>query len=223
MKREKKGDNMGYYDPVIHHRRSIRLKGYDYSQPGAYFVTLCAQGRECLFGKIENGEMILNDIGKIVADEWSKSAEIRDEIDLGEWVIMPNHFHGIVIINENNRVQRFCGVNRPCRVNRPVDPTIMNAENGSHYRPVDPTFDEYEFNEKPGPRPKSLASLLAGFKSSVTVRVNDLRHTPGAKIWQRNYYERIIRNKMEYQQKTEYILKNPLNWKEDNFFCNLGL
>ena len=86
------------YDPDKHHRRSIRLKGYDYSQIGAYFITICTQNRECLFGKIVDGKMVLNPFGRIVADEWTKTALIRDEIKLDEWVVMPNHFHGIVVV-----------------------------------------------------------------------------------------------------------------------------
>ncbi|MDP2695078.1 MAG: hypothetical protein Q8O58_09455 [Gallionella sp.] len=84
--------------PDERHRRSLRLKGYDYSQAGAYFVTICAHGKECLFGEIESGVMRLNEYGDIVASEWMKSAEVRSEIECGEFVLMPNHFHGIVHI-----------------------------------------------------------------------------------------------------------------------------
>jgi putative transposase len=86
------------YDPNIHHRRSIRLSGYDYSQAGAYFVTICVYQRQCLFGEIVDGRMILKQYGAIVAHEWQKSALIRQEIKLDAWVVMPNHFHGIAII-----------------------------------------------------------------------------------------------------------------------------
>ena len=89
------------YDPNKHHRRSIRLPGYDYRQSGAYFVTICACQRQCLFGDIIDGRMILNQYGMVVANEWQKSAVIRREIELDAWVVMPNHFHGIVIINNN--------------------------------------------------------------------------------------------------------------------------
>ncbi len=222
---------MGYYDPLNHQRRSIRLRGYDYSRPGAYFVTLCTQNRECLFGEIENGKMILNDVGKIVADEWIKSAEIRNEIALGEWVVMPNHFHGIVIIHDGDIKNPFDGINDNCmhcsRGNRPVAPTAMP--------PVTPTMPSLApeihakntthpdiQTAKPGPRPKSIASLMAGFKSAVTVRVNKLRNTPGAKLWQRNYYEHIIRDNLEYQIKTIYIRNNPKNWQEDKLCDNPG-
>ncbi|MFA5352968.1 MAG: hypothetical protein WC291_01955 [Thermodesulfovibrionales bacterium] len=96
------------YDPATHHRRSLRLKGYDYSQEGAYFITICAHSRrDCLFGEIVRDEMILNECGTIVRDEWLKTSEIRSEIHLGEYVIMPNHFHGIVIIVMHNPVGAY--------------------------------------------------------------------------------------------------------------------
>ena len=87
------------YNPDIHHRKSIRLKGYDYSQKGLYFITICTQHRSHVFGKIEKGKMILNEYGEIAAEEWEKSEEIRNEIELCEYIVMPNHFHGIVRIN----------------------------------------------------------------------------------------------------------------------------
>ncbi|MGH8583408.1 MAG: hypothetical protein ACREWG_11620 [Gammaproteobacteria bacterium] len=86
------------YDSDSHHRRCVRLKGYDYSQAGAYFVTLCTYNRECLFGEIDGCAMVLNEFGGMVRDEWSKSADIRAEMQLGEYVIMPNHFHAIVVL-----------------------------------------------------------------------------------------------------------------------------
>ena len=89
-------------DPATpHHRRSIRLPGYDYAQEGAYFITLCTHNREHLFGEIGNGEMVLNDLGKIVHDEWNHTSIIRPTIELGEFMVMPNHFHGIIIIHES--------------------------------------------------------------------------------------------------------------------------
>lgn len=157
-------------------RRSIRLQGYDYSRSGAYFVRICAQNRECLFGDIVDGKMVLNDAGKIVAGEWMKSGEIRDEIESGEWVVMPNHFHGIVMIR---------------RGDRPVAPTM------------------------PGPRPKSIGSLMSGFKPAVTKRINEIRNTPDVKLWQRNYYEHVIRNDDELNRIREYIANNPMKWEMD--------
>jgi REP element-mobilizing transposase RayT len=89
------------YNPDIHHRRSIRLKEYNYSSAGAYFVTVCARQRECLFGEIVDGKMVLNDVGRIVADEWESIEKTRDYVVLDEFSVMPNHFHGIIFLSDN--------------------------------------------------------------------------------------------------------------------------
>ncbi len=179
---------MSRFNPDIHHRRSVRLKGYDYSQVGVYFVTICAHNRECLFGEIVEmvgkQEMVLNEFGQVVQDEWVRSAEIRAEIALGEFVVMPNHFHGIVrIVNDR-------------RGDRPVA-----------QMPVATTI--------PGPQPKSIGALLAGFKSAVTKRINEIRKSPGVPVWQRNYHEHIIRNDADYNRIAEYVAANPQRWIED--------
>ncbi len=176
------------FNPDKHHRRSIRLKGYDYSRPGAYFVTLCVHDRKCLFGDITDGEMHLNEYGKIVQTEWLKSSEIRNEIELDAYQIMPNHFHGIVII-QNGTMDR--------RDERPFVPT----------RPIAPTFKM---------RPKSLSSLMAGFQSPVTSKINQLRGTPKRRVWQSNYFDRIIRNDKELNRIRKYIIENPMKWDLDN-------
>ena len=164
-------------------RRSIRLKGYDYTQAGGYFVTVCTQNRECLFGEIADGEMVLNEYGTIVADEWRKTAQIRNEIELGEWVVMPNHMHGIVIIISGNDRRG----------------TARRAPTEQFGKPVS----------------GSLPTIIRSFKSAVTRRINELRNTAGAKLWQRNYYEHIIRNDDEYNQIVRYIRHNPINWNDD--------
>ena len=173
-----------------HHRRSIRLRGYDYSRAGAYFVTMCVQNRACLFGDVVDGQMVVNPLGRIVADEWIKTADIRNEIKLDEWVVMPNHFHGIVwIIHGTPTPGNGRGTAR-CRGDRPVAPTA-------------------------GPQPRSLGAMVAGFKSTVTKRINQTRNTPGAGLWQRNYYEHIIRNDDELNHIRQYIIDNPLQWETD--------
>ena len=91
------------YNRQIHHRRSIRLKEYDYGQPGAYFITICTHNKQCWFGEIHNSRMSLNQFGKIVTQEWLRTAEIRPEVVLDEWIIMPNHLHGIIAISRNFR------------------------------------------------------------------------------------------------------------------------
>ncbi len=177
---------MSPYDPQRHHRRSIRLKGYDYTQPGAYFVTLCTHERAHLFGRVVNGVMVLNALGEMVRDEWFRSADIRAEIELhpDEFVVMPNHIHGIVWIVDN------AGATGP------------NV--GAHGRAL----------QRP---PRSLPSFIAGFKSSVTNRINQHRDTPGAPVWQRNYYEHIIRDDRALNAIRQYIHDNPLRWHLDRY------
>ncbi len=110
------------YDPQIHHRRSIRLKGYDYTQPGAYFVTICTYQHAEIFGEVVEGKMRLNPLGEIVREEWSKTAQIRQEVELheDEFAILPNHFHGIIWIVETQSVETRGGIeSMPVRKNRP--------------------------------------------------------------------------------------------------------
>jgi putative transposase len=162
-------------------RRSLRLKGYDYPSAGAYYLTVCTQNKECLFGRISKGTMFINEYGDIVADEWSKSSKIRHEIELDEFMVMPNHFHAIVFIHEGDQ---------------PVAPT----------------------NCLTGPVSKSIGALMAGFKSSVTKRINGLRQTPGVQVWQRNYDEHVIRNENDMTDIREYIHYNVAKWELDEDF-----
>jgi len=172
------------YDPKIHHRKSIRLKNCDYSQAGLYFITICSQNRLHLFGEIANDTMVLNDVGKMVWDEWHKSEEIRDEIKMHEFVVMPNHLHGIVEI--------IVGVGANGR--SPLREQSM--------------------------QPRSIGSLIAGFKSSFTAKMNRMDSTPKRKLWQRNYWEHIIHNDNEYQRIAQYIINNPKKWALDKLNNN---
>jgi REP element-mobilizing transposase RayT len=169
-----------------HNRRSIRLKDYDYSQTGMYFVTICAKDRKCLFGKIKNEEMELNELGEIIEEEWIKSSEIRKEICLDEFIIMPNHLHGVVFIDNGDDVLM-------------EDDAAVGANGRSPLRM----------------KPKSISSFMAGFKSAVTKRINLFRNTPASPIWQRNYYERVIRNEKELDGIRQYIYYNAGNWYND--------
>jgi REP element-mobilizing transposase RayT len=168
-------------------RRSIRLQHYDYSQAGAYFVTICVHARECLLGEIVDGAMILNDYGKIVEEEWLKSAEIRKEIELDEYIIMPNHLHGIVVINNEGSLTVRAHGRAPLR----SDPPILHRE------------------------PRSLGSFIAGFKSITTKRINLSRRTPSFAVWQRNYYEHVVRDEIDPDRIREYVHHNPARWAED--------
>jgi REP element-mobilizing transposase RayT len=190
------------YDPNIHHRRSVRLKGYDYTQPGAYFVTFCAYQRDEIFGEVINGEMKLSALGKIVHEEWLRSAQIRKEIRLfeDEFVVMPNHGHGIVWIADTT-----VG----------ADGVRPDLERAHGTRPNIQTQDARRASLRRAPR--SLGSFIAGLKASVTARAGRELNMTG--IWQRNYYDHIIRNDREWNNIRWYITNNPLNWQldRDNF------
>jgi len=178
------------YDSDIHHRRSIRLRGYDYSRAGVYFVTLGTHNRECLFGQIVDGGMVLNDAGRIVSEEWSNTPILRPDLELDEFVVMPNHFHGIIIITGRDTAHRADTIPK-----------------GTAHRAPTERFGK--------PVPGSVPTIIRSFKSAVTRRVNEMRGTSGLKLWQRNYYEHIIRNETELNHIREYIINNPLKWDLD--------
>jgi putative transposase len=183
------------YDPEIHHRRSIRLKGYDYSQNGAYFITLCVQDRNPIFGRIVNGEMQLNEFGAIARDEWQKTADMRKNIEMDEFIVMPNHFHGIIVIDD--------GINGTG--------TLQRA-------PTAPTREQFG-----KPTSNTIPTIIRGFKAAVTKQINTIQINAGVynmpeRIWQKNYYEHVIRNETSLNKIREYIMSNPLNWKEDDYY-----
>ena len=206
------------YDPEKHHRRSIRLPGYDYSQSGFYFVTICCYQRQCLFGDIVDRAMRLNRYGEIVEKEWMRSSEIRKEIELDKYVVMPNHFHGIVIITQNNISINSKNVG----TNGPSGSTVCSSRGTLptqlfHRSPLPQSLNQSII---PSMKPKSLSSLIAGFKSSVTKQINLIRNAPGTAVWQRNYYEHIIRNEQSLNKIREYIVNNPLSWQNDQLHPN---
>ena len=180
------------YDPEQHDRRSIRLPEYDYGQPGAYFITVCTQGRMCLFGDVVRGRMRLNAHGRIVAEEWHRTERIRDHVALDAFVVMPNHVHGIIGIT--------------------VDPDGHgpNERRGTARRA--PTGTNRRFGQ---PRPGSLPTIVRAFKSAATRRINQHRGTPGASVWQRNYYEHIVRGRRDLERIRRYIRTNPARWHRD--------
>jgi REP element-mobilizing transposase RayT len=171
------------FDPQKHHRKSIRLPGYDYSQAGAYYITIVTYHRDCLFGEIVNEEMILNDFGKIADECWRAIPEHFPFVELGAYVIMPNHVHGIIVIHDMGR--------RGAALLRPYD-------------------NPHKINVKPG----SLGAIVRSYKSAVSYRIGREHNTTG--IWQRNYYEHIIRDEEEMRNKTHYINANPSLWDEDD-------
>jgi REP element-mobilizing transposase RayT len=172
-------------------RQSTRLNDLDYSHPGAYFITLLTYQRECLLGKIAAGKIHLSPYGKMAHIEWFKSVSMPKEIKFheDEFVVMPNHVHGIVWITSR-------------------DPSHVVGATGRS-----PLRDQLK--DRSGPRPKSLSSFVAGSKPSVTKQINTARNTPGQHVWKRNYHDKIIRNERELQATREYIRDNPLRWELD--------
>ena len=171
----------------MHRRKSIRLKEYDYSREGAYFVTICTYGKVCVFGEVMEEEVRLNDVGLIVEEEWLRTKEIRPEIELDAFIVMPNHLHGIVVIKDT-----------------PTDGQKSTV--GTHGR------------VSLQRRSRSLSSLMAGFKSAATKRINEMRHTPRTPVWQSRFHDHIIRDGDDLDRIREYIIDNPLKWylDEDN-------
>jgi REP element-mobilizing transposase RayT len=207
------------YNPHDHHRRSIRLPEYDYSQLGIYFVTLCTYQRQCLFGEIHGGKMCLNQVGKLVAQEWLNSSKIRQEIELDEWIIMPNHLHGIVVITDegvNIENQRANIGSEGTRVEGVIGKGAMGKDamgegamgKGASLAPL--RGDGWQRR-----KPKSLSSFIGGFKSSVTKRIRGLCEQSNPPVWQRNFYESIVRNERQLNQIRQYILDNPQKWDDD--------
>lgn len=197
---------MGRYDPINHHRRSIRLKGYDYSQPGAYFVTLLCKERVHYFGEVQNEKMIMNEAGHIVERCWLDLPNHAPDIILGAHAVMPNHFHGILIIADGKKDGES------------VDETAARAiaagaiaVGAIHESPQLPADIKTR-------RRMLLPKLMGRMKMRSAKQINLLNGTPGRHVWQRNYYEHIIRDNLEYQKITTYIRNNPKNWHDVKFY-----
>jgi putative transposase len=200
------------FDPRFRHRRSIRLRDYSYAWMGFYFVTVCGYQRQCLFGEILDGRMILNGSGLVVDEEWRMTPRMRPNVRLDAFVVMPNHFHGILQITPTitpENVKRAVEGDRRSPVqpspNNNVTPEVVGATCGRPQR-----GDGLQ-----GPESKSVGAIVGGFKSACTSRVNGLCGTPGIPLWQRNFFERVIRNEEELLAVRRYIENNPAEWAED--------
>ena len=196
------------YDSQKHHRRSIRLKGYDYSQAGAYFITICTQNRACLFGDVADGEMRLNPAGRMVETVWNELACFYPGVDIDGFVVMPNHIHGIVLVGAAPRGRPDSGQPPDPGQPRGVAPTLpsQGVAPPSSLEGVAATL--------------SLPDVVHRFKTLTTKRYADgVKHfgwTPfPGRVWQRNYYEHIIRNEESLNRIRQYILDNPAQWAID--------
>lgn len=200
------------FNSEIHHRKSIRAKGYDYAQDGAYFVTVCARNKQCLFGEIVNGKMELNGAGKIVCDCWAGLKNRFSNIENDVFVVMPNHFHGILSVGAGLVSAR------------PEFLNLMEFARGN--------AEAYNANARADTRPAptganaGLGDIICAFKSLTTneyIRnVKSGKFPPFEKsMWQRNYWEHIIRNEEDLDRIREYIINNPLNWELDELYSRI--
>jgi REP element-mobilizing transposase RayT len=192
--------------PNLHHRRSIRLKDYDYSSEGAYFITIVTQNRENLFGNIHDDEIQLSDEGQIVWDVWNSLPDRYPSIELDCAIVMPNHFHGIIsIVNQIPPVGAIHELPLPDHELPLPDHELPLSD---HQLPL-------RENQQSSRRRMLLPLVVGYFKMNTAKRINILHDTQGLPIWQRNYYEHIIVSDKEYVHIEEYILSNLLTWQSD--------
>ncbi|XBO46100.1 transposase [Pedobacter sp. KACC 23697] len=172
------------FNPLIHHRRSIRLKGYDYSKAGAYFITICCEDRIHRFGKVSGDEMILNQSGTMAYNEWINLAERFPNFELNVFQIMPNHMHGIIVLSDRTT----------------VGATLAVAQ------------EQKELNRATARVAPTIADIVGAYKSIVSNACLQLfmsHNKTMGKLWQRNYYEHIIRDERAYHNISHYIINNP--------------
>jgi REP element-mobilizing transposase RayT len=158
-------------------RKSIRLRGYDYSESGGYFITVCTKDREHLLGEVRDGGMVENGYGKIVRECWNHVPKHYSNVELDEFVVMPNHVHGIMFIMDNPVGTRHAS---PLQAKR-----------------------------------NHLGDVIGSFKSAAAKRINEMRKTPGVVVWQRGFYDHIIRDDKSLKRIRDYIIMNPERWRFD--------
>ena len=203
-------------------RQSIRLKNYDYTQQGSYFITLVTQDRLHLFGKIEDGKMMLNSIGKILEEEWRNTIQLRPNIALGEFIIMPDHMHMIITITaqfEKKEDKEWTHSN-PKSPSQTIGAIIRGFKGASTKK-----INIFLNSTGESPFAPTTESPFAPTTESPFAPIIESPFSPKNaqfapkefyknKIFQRNYYEHIIRNQNDYNRIVQYILDNPKNWKK---------
>ena len=180
---------------------SIRLQNWDYRRAGAYFITICTENREHYFGEIENGKMKLSHLGVIADIFWHEIPARKPFVKLGEYVIMPNHIHGILIVDDHDsQTDVVVPVGTLHATSLREQPTTKN-----------------ETMSKISPKSNSVSTIIRSYKSAVTKHANRLGIPNG---WQSRFYDHIIRDDAAFERISNYIINNPVNWKEDKFFEN---
>ena len=195
-------------------RQSIRLSNYDYSQEGSYFITLVTQNRLHLFGKIEDGKMILNSLGKILEEEWKMTIQLRPNITLGEFIIMPDHMHMILTISSKMEKKE----DREWIHSNPKSPShtigaIIRGFKGASTKKIN-LFLNSTGESQFAPTESQLSPTESQFDQNPQFAPTNSAEFYKNKIFQRNYYEHIIRNQHDYNRIEQYIIDNPMNWKK---------
>ena len=194
--------------PGNRRRRSIRLLGYDYTQPGAYFVTICAHERQHLFGEVVDGQMRLSSAGRVVDWYWRRLPQHFPHVRLDAHMVMPNHAHVILWIVDAVGATHSPTISGQTVNVVPTDgPDQTQRVLGNASSPLRPN----------GPAPGSVGAIIGNFKSVTTRRINKMNHTPGDPVWQRNFYERIVRNERALHAIRQYIADNPARWHLDRY------
>ena len=199
-----------------HHRRSIRLEGYDYSLAGAYFVTLCAHRRACLFGEVVEGVMEWSHYGQVAAACWRALGRYDAAVSLDVFILMPNHLHGIISLSDP---AADTGADIGRGEEAAAQPALKATRSFPPLRPGSRrprTRRGMVGKGRPrGTQPGSLGAIIHTYKAESTRRINRMMGARENHIWQRNYYERIIRNEREYEAIRQYIINNPIQWAVD--------
>ena len=202
------------FDPLKHHRSSIRLNGFDYSQAGMYFVTICTAGRECLFGEISDDRIVLNEAGRVVSQSWNNLADRFHFAELDEFVTMPNHVHGIITITEDSG-HKYKGDHK----DRPYRATGDKSGLIAKDRDISTCRGESCIRPR-GTADNSLGRIIQAFKSLTTRDYASGVSSHGwqpfeDRLWQRNYHEHIVRNERELKNIRQYVANNPFQWAHD--------
>jgi len=226
-------------NPAKRNRRSIRLKGYDYAASGAYFITICTHHRERLFGEIIDGEMRLNPLGQLIDASWQRLSLHFPNLILDAFVVMPNHIHGILVLTRSGRGaaldQNLELVTDDSHANATPNPDHNfdrnTTPNPTNHCELGVALGQGTVNSNSNQLPNaaplrprlvsgSVGAIVLNFKSVTTRSINRIRKSPGCPVWQRNYYEHIIRNEASWQLIREYIDNNPRSWQEDQLHPN---
>jgi putative transposase len=180
-------------------RRSVRLRGFDYAYRGFYFITICTHDKKPTLGKIVNYQTRLSDIGKIVEGCWLAIPQHFPNVYLDEWIIMPNHIHGIIVINSSRELE--------------------SANEGMACRAPTTVAQSYQAEEFGKPVAGSLATIVRSFKSAATKSVREQCGVELLTLWQRNYFEHVIRNEESMNKIRNYIWENPIHWHRDEYYA----